>query len=109
MRKETTNKCFIYGIAIPYNIMKEWKDNISDDTIKEISINNIEFHDYEGRDGKYVIVGKKINRNPDDLFSEIITVPELPQIEIVNIKFIIKKYIPTWSGDFHYYFIVNFI
>ena len=110
MQKERINRCFIYGTAIPYKFIKEWKNNIDDEINKELLKNNIEFNDYDGRDGKYVIVGKKIKRSSNDIFSEIITtVPELPQIEIFNIKSIIKKCIPEWDGDFHYYFIVNFI
>lgn len=100
---------FIYGISIPENYLKEWKNTISIDIISSIGRDGLEFHDYNNREGNFVIFGKKIidNVNPRHLLLDNpIIIPEISEDKIKIIEYEIKKYF-KFSLIFNYYFIAN--
>ena len=92
---EQLNQYFMYGILVPYDKFKDWNLDANDDDISCI---------FNGRDGKFLIIGKILEKTNDD---NPIIIPELEDIE----KYIIEKSVQEQfglEGDFHYYFVKNY-
>ena len=64
---------------------------------------------FNGVNGKYIIMGKEVDKTEDHLdhdgiIRRIIQVPELNSFEIDYLKCLIKKHFGV-EGDYHYYYI----
>lgn len=92
---------FMYGILVPYDRYKEWEDG----TGRKFPVGTYGdiFCLFNGRDGKYVIVGKKIKINN---FESPILVPELNEFEQMEVESSVEEKF-GFAGDFHYYFVIE--
>lgn len=91
----------MYGILIPYDKYKEWENG----TGRKFPVGTYGdiFCLFNGRDGKYVIVGKKIRASNSE---SPILVPELTAFEEYEIRLsVLDKF--GFEGDFHYYFVIE--
>lgn len=96
-----SNRYFMYGILIPYDKYKKWEDG----TGRKFPVGTYGdiFCLFNGRDGKYVIVGKKIKASNSE---SPILVPELTYREEDEIKLSVKNHF-GFEGVFHYYFVIE--
>ena len=118
------NQYFMYGIAVPYKWHKEWEKETGKnfhDTFEEFMYDSafsaeIKHKDgifclFDGRDGKYIIIGnvlyKTDNDNPFLGDSEPLKVPEIGEYERAMIEINVERYFGL-KGDFHYYFVTHY-
>jgi hypothetical protein len=93
---------FMYGILIPESQFKAWEDGTGRKF--PIGIYGNLYCKFDSRDGKFVIVGKKLKRINDDN-------PILVPIQSANEETKIEIEVATefgFKGNFHYYFIKNY-
>lgn len=97
----SNNKYFMYGLPIPYSKYKEWEDG----TGRKFPLGTYGdiFCLFNGREGKWVIVGKKIRASNHE---SPILVPELTANEETKIEIDVATTF-GFKGDFHYYFIIE--
>ena len=99
---------FMYGIAVPYNWYKGWEAGTGRKF--PAGIYGDVFCLFDGRDGKYLIVGKILESNfPDKEYmgeKEPLVVPELSESDKFIIQASIKEKFDL-KGEFHYYFITQ--
>lgn len=96
-----SNKYFMYGLPIPYSKYKEWEDGTGRKF--PLGIYGDIFCFFNGREGKWVIVGKKIRASNSE---SPILVPELTAHEEHEIRLsVLDKF--GFEGDFHYYFVIE--
>lgn len=96
------NEYFMYGILIPENQFKAWEDGTGRKF--PIGIYGNLFCKFDNRDGKFVIVGKKIKKinNDNPILVPLLSANEETKIEIqVATEF-------GFNGNFHYYFVKNY-
>jgi hypothetical protein len=96
------NEYFMYGILIPHDRYEEWENGTGRKF--PVGIYGDIFCLFDSRDGKFVIVGKKIRATN---YESPILVPELTETEENDIKLSVKKHFGI-EGDFHYYFVKNY-
>ncbi len=118
------NQYFMYGIHMPYDWHKEWegktgKDfhNTFEEFMKDNAFNtNISHKDgifclFDGRDGRFIIIGRVLAKTTDEdpfiASDEPYKVPQLLPIEEDGIKARVKKYFGL-EGEFNYYFITRY-
>lgn len=110
----------MYGIYVPQSWVIDWEvsnDNHFHQAFSEyISEDNITNNDgifclsnLKGRDGKFMIIGKVLNRNEKNAllgqYSPTI-VSTLNEEERTNVRRLINNIFDI-NGDFHYYFITK--
>jgi len=107
--EERLNQYFMYGISIPYKQYKEWEVG----TGRKFPVGNYGdiFCLFDGRDGKYVIIGKVLEKTDENHpaymgAKEPLIVPELEMIDEIIIQNSVKQQFDI-EGEFHYYFITN--
>jgi len=91
----------MYGLPVPYSKYKEWEDGTGRSF--PLGVYGDVFCLFNGREGKWVIVGKKIRASNYD---SPILIPELTESEELEIKELVKKHF-YFDGKFHYYFIIE--
>ena len=92
---------FMYGILVPYDRYKKWEEG----TGRKFPVGTYGdiFCSFNGRDGKYVIVGKKIRASNNE---SPILVPELTAFEEHEIRLsVLDKF--GFEGNFHYYYVIE--
>lgn len=114
----------MYGILKPYSWRKEWekktgKDfyNTFEDFMEDNAYDNIIRHTdgifclFDGRDGRYIIIGRVLAKTSDDFpflgSDEPLMVPDMEDDE----KMIIEDSVFTYfglEGDFHFYFVTHY-
>ena len=116
-----TNQYFMYGIAVPYEWHREWEDKTGKDfheTFEEFMSDSafsaeIKHKDgifclFDGRDGRYIIIGNVLNKtdnqNPFLGDDKPLKVPEIGEYERAMIEVNVERYFGL-KGDFHYYFV----
>jgi hypothetical protein len=105
---ERQNQYFMYGISVPYNRYKEWEAG----TGRKFPVGvygNI-FCLFDGRDGKYIIIGRVLESNfydkPELGSQEPLVIPELEEVDKIIIRNSVKEQFDI-EGEFHYYFITQ--
>ena len=91
---ERLNEYFMYGILVPYDKFKNW--NL--DAIDDISCI------FNGRDGKFLIIGKILEKTNDD---NPIIIPELEEVDKIIIQNSVKEQFGL-EGESHYYFVTQY-
>jgi hypothetical protein len=112
------NQYFMYGISVPYNWHKEWEietgkdfhDTFEDFTTEDINNNEI-FCLFDGRDGKYIIIGKVLEKTDErQTFlgdDKPIVIPKMTMWDKDCVKRKVKKYFGL-TGEFNFYFITHY-
>jgi hypothetical protein len=105
---ERPTQYFMYGIAIPYKRYKEWEEGTGRKF--PVGIYGNIFCMFDGRDGKYIIIGRVLDKTTADKpylgAKEPLIVPELSKADEAIIK--IEVYHDfNIEGEFHYYFITR--
>jgi hypothetical protein len=93
----------MYGICVPYDRYKEWEDR----TGRKMPIGTYDdiFCFFNGRDGKQMIIGKKIRAS--NHVSPIL-IPELTASEEHEIRLSVLSHFGFEGKDeFHYYFVIE--
>ncbi len=120
-----TNQYFMYGIEKPYEWHREWEKETGKEfhaTFEEYMHDNaftrkVEHKDgifclFDGRDGRYVIIGRVLAKTDDDdpfLGSgKPIVVPDLSDIEREYIEESVFKHFGL-KGEFHFYFVTHYV
>jgi len=119
------NQYFMYGICLPYNWHKEWEsetgkdfhdtfDEFMQDNAFERKVNHKEgiFCLFDGRDGRYIIIGRVLEKSDDDFrylgSNKPITIPNLTDIEKEYIQNSVKKYF-NLDKEFNFYFVTHYV
>lgn len=97
----TSTKYFMYGLRVSQNRYFEWE--VTRGRKMPVGIYGDVFCYFNSREGKQVIIGKKIRVNCNE---SPILVPELTEIEEVFVRESIKDKF-GFDGDFQYYFIIE--
>lgn len=93
---------FMYGILISENEFKAWEDGTGRKF--PVGIYGNLYCKFDSKDGKFIIVGKKIKKVNND---NPIIVPELTEFEKHDIRLSVLENF-GFDGDFHYFFIKNY-
>lgn len=118
------NQYFMYGILVPYDWYKEWEKKSGKDfhdTFNEFMNDNaydtiIKHKDgifclFNGRDGRYIIIGKVLEKTEDDDpflgNGNPLVVPEIEIADKAEIENAVYRYFEL-EGDFHYYFVTHY-
>jgi hypothetical protein len=113
----------MYGILKPYDWRKKWETETGKnffDTFEEF-MNDNAFNDEikekegifclsDGRDGRFIIIGKVLEKSSDGEYlgsSAPIKVPDLNIIEKMKIVNNVNKYFGLF-GEFNFYFVTNY-
>jgi hypothetical protein len=91
----------MYGLRVPYNRYFEWE--VGTGRKMPVGIYGDIFCSFNGRDGAWVIVGKKIRVGS---YESPILIPELTETEENEISASVKDKF-GFEGNFHYYFIIE--
>lgn len=91
----------MYGISVSYNEYKKWEEGTG--RRMPVGIYGDIFCFFNGRDGKEIIVGKKIRASNHE---SPILIPELTSNEETKIEIDVAINF-GFKGDFHYYFIIE--
>lgn len=108
-KMERPNQYFMYGISVPYNWYKKWEHG----TGKKfpVGIYGDIFCLFDGRDGKYIIIGRVLESTNDDNpymgDKEPLIVPELDEVDKIIIQNFVKEQFDL-EGEFHYYFVTQY-
>lgn len=119
------NQYFMYGICLPYNWHKEWENKTGKkfyDTFEEFMQDNaferkVNHKDgifclFDGRDGRYIIIGRVLEKSDDDFrylgSNKPITIPILTDIEKEYIQNSVKKYF-NLDKEFNFYFVTHYV
>lgn len=95
------DKYFMYGLRVPYKRYFEWE--VGTGRKMPVGIYGDVFCYFNGRDGKQVIIGKKIRASNHE---SPILVPELTEFEEHEIRLsVLDKF--GFEGEFHYYFVIE--
>lgn len=98
----------MYGISVPYNRYKEWEAGTGRKF--PVGIYGNIFCLFDGRDGKYIIIGRVLESNFYDKpylgIQEPLVVPELDEVDKIIIRNSVKEQFDI-EGEFHYYFITQ--
>jgi hypothetical protein len=89
----------MYGILISYNQYKEWEEGTGRKF--PLGIYGDIFCIFDSRDGKFLIIGKKIRKINND---NPIILQELNVLEKFQVETSVKDKF-GFTGEFHYYFI----
>lgn len=92
---------FMYGVLVPYEKYKEWEDGIG--RRFPVDSHGDIFCFLVNRDGKHMIIGKKIGINNNE---SPIRIPELTELEQFEVEDSVRSKF-GFEGDFHYYFITQ--
>ena len=118
------NQYFMYGILMSYNWHKEWETktgknfyNTYEEFMSDNAYDTIIRHKdgifclFDGRDGKYIIIGRVLQKTgDDDPFlgnDKPLKVPELDEHEKMIIKNSVLKHF-GFKGKFNFYFITHY-
>jgi len=117
------NQYFMYGILVPYTWRNEWQEKTEksfnetfeefmDDSAFDTKIKHKEgiFCLSAGRDGKFIIIGRILDKSSDGEYlgsGKPITIPELTDIEKEYIEGSVKKHF-NLEGKFNFYFITKY-
>lgn len=111
-RIKTLNQYFMYGISVPYNRYKEWEERTG--RCFPVGVYGNIFCLFNGRDGRYIIIGKVLERtdtddnNPSYMgYKEPLIVPELEEVDKIIIQNSVKEHFDL-EGEFHYYFVTQY-
>jgi hypothetical protein len=111
-KMERLNQYFMYGISVPYNWYKEWETKTGRSF--PVGVYGNIFCLFNGRDGRYIIIGKVLERtdiednNPSYMgFKEPLIVPELEEVDKIIIQNSVKEQFGL-EGEFHYYFVTQY-
>jgi len=119
-----TNQYFMYGLLMSAGWCKEWeKENNKNfyDTFEEFMKDNaydtiVKHKDgifclFDGRDGRYIIIGKVLRKSEDDYpflgSGEPVVVPEIEMADQAEIEDSVYRHFGV-EGDFHYYFVTRY-
>lgn len=113
----------MYGICLPFEWHIEWEkaENkdfyetyeafMNDDIFIDNSSNNKKIYClFDGRDGRFIIIGRILNRSDDDEVlgdNKPIVVPNLNDFEKHYIENLVNKHFGV-VGEFHYYFVTKY-
>lgn len=114
----------MYGLLKPYNWRKEWErktgkdfydtfEEFMQDSAYDTVINHKDgiFCLFDGRDGRYIIIGKVLEKTENDFpflgSEEPIIVPEIEIADQAEIEDSVYRHFRV-EGDFHYYFVTHY-
>lgn len=105
---ERPDQYFMYGILVPYKKYKKWEEGTGRKF--PVGIYGNIFCLFDGRDGKYVIIGRVLDKTNNDKpylgAREPLIVPELEKADEFIIQNSVKEEFDI-EGEFHYYFITR--
>lgn len=116
-QNETIKQYFIYGILKPYSWYQEWEKQTGknfQEFFADYMNDDVDTDDisclFDGRDGKFIIIGKIIERTANDSpymgNGKPLVIPELSELEKYQIEKRIKKNFDI-EGIFYYYFVTQ--
>jgi len=91
----------MYGILVSYDRYTEWEAGTGRKF--PVGVYGDIFCLFNGKDGKFVIVGRKIKVANHE---SPILVPELVESEEIEVRGLVLKHF-GFEGEFHYYFILQ--
>jgi len=92
---------FMYGLRIPYKRYFEWEK--TEGRKLPVGTYGDIFCSYRGRDGAWLIVGRKIRASNNE---SPILVPELTDEEENEIRASVKEKF-KFDGEYHYYYVID--
>lgn len=98
----------MYGISVPYKWYKDWE--VRTGRKFPVGIYGNMFCLFDSRDGKYLIIGRVLDKTDDDNpylgEKKPLEVPKLEEIDEIIIQNSVKEEF-GFEGDFHYYFVTQ--
>ena len=111
------NQYFMYGILVPYNWYRKWEQGTGRSfhaVFADFMNDDVDTDDisclFDGRDGRFIIIGKVLERSADDEYlgsDQPIRVPEFDEIDKIGIRESVKKNFDL-EGQFHFYFVTQY-
>ena len=119
-----TNQYFMYGKLVPYNWHKEWEKETGknfhktfDKFMEDNAYDTITKHKdgifclFDGRDGRYIIIGRVLQKTDDDQpflgSDEPLQVPKMEEHEKIIIEDSVFRHFGL-EDDFHHYFVTHY-
>jgi hypothetical protein len=119
------NQYFMYGVLLPYKWHREWEaktgkyfqetfQEFMDDNSNETGINQIDgiFCLFDGRDGKFIIIGRVLNKSSNEQpflgDGRPIEVPLLRPEEEEEVMNSVIKHFDIDDPHFTYYFVTKY-